>query len=288
LIYIAVYLRQEICSVLNFDPSWRLMSPGKIAGSVINDLTGLIRRVAAQHGNRQHIVEHYKGYFADAANRPHHHSSSLSWAETDLEAYMREAGENAPMFIEAFYDAGEALKNLREGIAVPDVTMINHVLSTHDAGYEVSPPQLIARRAQTPVEIATLPPSLDAQAHEKIQRSLKQSEEYLTAGKNRQAVQEILWLLETVSTAFQAASGWRRHDPGKVLQQDCRRAEAASQGPSRRAGYQLDENAPWLLIVTHWRRRSAWRHTNGRGRAFVPRGPADLQLDPKLFVFPAR
>jgi hypothetical protein len=32
---------------------------------------------------------------------------------------------------------------------------------------------------------------------------LKQSEEYLTAGKNRQAVQEILWLLETVSTAFQ-------------------------------------------------------------------------------------
>jgi hypothetical protein len=31
---------------------------------------------------RQHIIEHYKGYFADAANRPHHHSSSLSWAET--------------------------------------------------------------------------------------------------------------------------------------------------------------------------------------------------------------
>jgi hypothetical protein len=189
--------------VLNFDPSWRLMSPGKIARGVINDLTGLIRRVAGQHGNRQHIIEHYKGYFADAANRPHHHSSSLSWAETDLDTYMREAGENAALFIEAFYDAGAALKNLHEGIVVPDVIMINHVLNTHDAGYEVNPPQLIARRGQTPVEIEALPPSLDAQAQEKIQRSLKQSEEYLTAGKNRQAVQEILWLLETVSTAFQ-------------------------------------------------------------------------------------
>ncbi|WP_338835169.1 hypothetical protein [Bradyrhizobium septentrionale] len=189
--------------MLNFDPSWRLMSPGKIASGVIHDLTGLIRRVAGQHGNRQHIVEHYKGYFADAANRPHHHSSSLSWAETDLDTYMHEAGENAPLFVEAFYDAGEALKRQHEGIVVPDVTMINHVLNTHDAGYEVNPPQLIARRAQMPVEIETLPPSLDAQAHEKIQRSLKQSEEYLTAGKNRQAVQEILWLLETVSTVFQ-------------------------------------------------------------------------------------
>lgn len=116
---------------------------------------------------------------------------------------MREAGENEALFIEAFYDAGEALKNLHEGIVVPDVNMINHVLNIHDAGYEVNPPQLVARRGQTPVEIEALPPSLDAQAQEKIQRSLKQSEEYLTAGNNRQAVQEILWLLETVSTAFQ-------------------------------------------------------------------------------------
>jgi hypothetical protein len=116
---------------------------------------------------------------------------------------MHEAGENAALFIEAFFDAGQALKNRNEEIVVPDVGMINHVLNTHDAGYEVNPPQLIARRGQTPVQIETLPPSLDAQAQEKIQRSLKQSEEYLAAGKNRQAVQEILWLLETVSTAFQ-------------------------------------------------------------------------------------
>jgi hypothetical protein len=31
-----------------------LMSPGKIARGVINDLTGLIRRVAGQHGKAAH------------------------------------------------------------------------------------------------------------------------------------------------------------------------------------------------------------------------------------------
>lgn len=131
--------------MLNFDPSWRLVSPGKIVPTVINEFAGFIRRVAGQHGNRQHIIEHYKGYFADAANRPHHHSSSLSWAESDLNTYMYDAGENAPLFLEAFFDAGEALKNLHEGIVVPDVTMINHVLSKHDAGYELNPPQLPGR-----------------------------------------------------------------------------------------------------------------------------------------------
>lgn len=43
---------------------------------------------------------------------------------------MREAGENEALFIKAFYDAGEALKNLHEGIVVPDVNMINHVLKS--------------------------------------------------------------------------------------------------------------------------------------------------------------
>jgi hypothetical protein len=192
--------------VLNFDPSWRLMPPGKIARGVAADLAVLIKRVAGQHGNRQYIFEHYKRYFADAAGRPHHQSSSLRWAESDLDDYMSEAGENAPMFIEAFFDAGQSLKNQNPEFVVPDANMINHVLSINNAGYELSPPNLIARNPQAPVAIEALPPSLDAQAHEIIHRSLKQSEEYLTARKNRQAVQEILWLLETVSTAFQGIS----------------------------------------------------------------------------------
>ena len=45
--------------------------------------------------------------------------------------------------------------------------------------------------------------SFDDQAQETIQQSLQQSERFLFEGRDRQAVQEVLWLLETVSIAFQ-------------------------------------------------------------------------------------
>jgi hypothetical protein len=38
--------------LLNFDPNWRLMPPGKIAAGVIPELAVLIKRVAGQLGNR--------------------------------------------------------------------------------------------------------------------------------------------------------------------------------------------------------------------------------------------
>ncbi|MET4296566.1 hypothetical protein ABIB06_007361 [Bradyrhizobium sp. LB8.2] len=221
--------------MLNFDPSWRFRSPGKITRGVVSDLTVLIKRVSGQFGNRQTIIEHYKRYFADAAGRPAHQSSSLSWAESDLDDYMLEAAENAALFIEAFFDAGQALRNQHPELVVPDVAAINHVLSSHDAGYEVSPPHLIARTPPNPVTMEELPPSLDEMAHERIQRSLKQAQDYLTAGQNRQAVQEILWLLETVATAFQGipvgeatiqgkyfnkiADELRQHRKGQVAEQ---------------------------------------------------------------------
>lgn len=79
------------------------------------------------------------------------------------------------------------------------------------------------------------PLSLDQQAQEIIQRSLKQSEQLLSEGRDRQAVQEILWLLETVSTVFQGldmgtgtvqgkyfnkiAEDLRKHHKGKILDQ---------------------------------------------------------------------
>jgi hypothetical protein len=144
--------------VLNFDPSWRFKSPGEIAPGVIGEFTVLINRVAGQYGNRKPIIEHYKSYFADAAGRPSYHSSSLSWAESDLRDYMREAGENAPLFIEAFFDAGQALKKQNPELVVPDVETINYHLNSHDAGYELDPPQLIARAGPPPITIEDLPP----------------------------------------------------------------------------------------------------------------------------------
>jgi len=64
---------------------------------------------------------------------------------------------------------------------------------------------------------------------------LRQSEQLLSEGRDRQAVQEILWLLETVSTAFQGldtgtgtiqgryfntiADDLRKQHKGKTLEQ---------------------------------------------------------------------
>ena len=44
------------------------------------------------------------------------------------------------------------------------------------------------------------------------QQSLDESDRLLSEGKNRLAVQEILWLLETISAAFQGS----QHDDGTV------------------------------------------------------------------------
>jgi len=221
--------------MLNFNPAWRFTSPGPIAPGVENEFYFLIKKVAGQHPNQQHVLEQYKAAFAAAAGRPAYTSSSLSWAESDLADYMREAAENAPTFIEAFYDAGALLQRTNPTFVVPDPDTINRVLAKHAAGYEVQPPALIARNSLPPIPVPDRAPSLDEQAQDIIQQSLKKSEEDLALGHGRQAVQEILWLLETVSTAFQGlpmgdgtvqgkyfnkiVEDLRRYHKGKTLEQ---------------------------------------------------------------------
>jgi len=220
--------------MLKFNGAWRFDSPGRIADGVVSECSRLIGKIATQ-GKRQEILEHFKTYFADAAGTTSSWSSDAGWAETDLDRYMRDAGANAPLFIEAFYDACEALQRSHPDYAFPDVSMTNRVLSHHNAGYQIHPPHLISQNPQEAIEVTHEPLSLDQQAQEIIQQSLKQSEQLLSEGRERQAVQEILWLLETVSTAFQGldtgngtvqgkyfnkiADDLRRHHKGKILDQ---------------------------------------------------------------------
>jgi hypothetical protein len=221
--------------MLKFHGAWRFDSPGRIADGVPAEFSLLIGKVASQGDSRQSILEHFKSYFASAAGTTSSWSSSASWAETDLDSHMSDAAANAPMFIEAFYDACESLQRAHPDYAVPDVTMINRVLAKHNAGYQMQPPDLISQNAQDPIPVSEKPSSLDEQAQEIIQKSLRQSEQLLSEGRDRQAVQEILWLLETVSTAFQGletgagtvqgkyfnkiAEDLRKHHKGKILDQ---------------------------------------------------------------------
>jgi hypothetical protein len=80
------------------------------------------------------------------------------WADTDLQRYMDQATENAPLFIEAFYGACAGLRS--DDIHTPDADMINQILAKHDAGYKIEPPDLVVLRAQEPITVENLPPSL--------------------------------------------------------------------------------------------------------------------------------
>lgn len=221
--------------MLKFNGAWRFDSPGRIADGVSAEFSRLIGKVASQGDSRQSILEHFKAYFASAAGTTSSWSSSASWAETDLEGHMSDAAASAPMFIEAFHDACESLQRAHPDYVAPDVAMINRILAKCEAGFQIHGRDLISYNAQKAIKVAEEPLSLDQQAQEIIQQSLKQSEQLLSEGRDRQAVQEILWLLETVATAFQGldtgagtiqgkyfnkiAEDLRKHHKGKILEQ---------------------------------------------------------------------
>jgi hypothetical protein len=220
--------------MLNFDGRWRFESPGAVPVLVAHKFGEFIGRIALQ-GDRWHILEHFKYYFAGAAGLTSNRSSSESWADSDLDNYMQRASENGPLFVEAFYDACEAIRSEHPEFGVPDVGMMNRVLRENDTSYEISPPALIFGVPHEQIAVAERHASLDEQAQGLIQRSLKESDRLLSEGRNRPAVSEILWLLETVSTAFRGldvgtgtvqgkyfnkiAGELRRHHKGQILDQ---------------------------------------------------------------------
>jgi hypothetical protein len=119
-----------------------------------------------------------------------------------MSSYMSHAAENAPLFLEAFYDACEALRE--KGLFAPDAQMINEVCEKHDIGYVLHPPEMVLRESliTTSVPVVERPPTVAESALELLQKSLQRSERLLTEGHHREAVQETLWVLESLATAF--------------------------------------------------------------------------------------
>ena len=189
--------------MLEFKGKWRFESPESLEPEVKNTFGELIERICGQ-GMRKRILEHFKSHFASAARVPYYPSSDEGWAATDLENLMSGAAENAALFIEAFYDACEDLEKDHPEMARPGVERINRILSDAGAGFQIDPPRLIATRVLVPITVPNEVPSLDKQAKVTIDEALEASERSLSEGNGRQAVQEVLWLLETFSTAFRS------------------------------------------------------------------------------------
>ncbi|MBJ6126883.1 hypothetical protein [Microvirga splendida] len=200
---------------MKLDSRWRFDSPGAMPREAIWAFDTLIGKIAAQ-GDRWTILEHFKSYYAGALGATSSRSSSESWAESDLSNMMGQAADNAPLFIEAFYEGCEALRN-DDGLAVPDVGRMNRILVEHSVGYEIRPPALVTVGLHQPIAVPERYRSLDEQAQDIVQQSLQQSEKLLAEGHPRQAVQEILWLMESVATAFKGLSAGETTIEGKYF-----------------------------------------------------------------------
>lgn len=189
---------------LRFPGNWRFRPPqdGQYANAAmpreaVSEFINAVERISGQ-GNRWSLLEHYKSHFGNP-----HRSSSESWAEGDLHHAMHQSADNAPIFIEAFFNACEELTATREDWYAPDAEFINQVLVKHKIGYQIRENELFLRDltgATIPVEVSA--PSLEETARQTIRDSLNRSDELLAQGRSREAVQEVLWLLETISTGF--------------------------------------------------------------------------------------
>lgn len=236
--------------VLKFDNAWRFNPPpdGMFQNSTIPDdaievLFGLIFKIVT-NGDPQDILEHFKRHFCAAIGTMHIRSSNISWAETDLHSYMQQAAQNAPLFIEAFWDACNTLKNKNPEYYIPDAAMINNVLQKHGVGFAIEPPNLVLRENEAPlVAVPESPPTLAEKAIEVFQVSLRRSEQLLSEGHGREAVQEILWLLETVSTAFRGLDTGTGTIEGKYFNQIARELKKFRRGTS------IDRIVDWMTTL---------------------------------------
>ena len=211
---------------LKFPGSWRFKPPSdgtfvneRIPDRLIAECIDLIGKAATQR-DRQEALEHFKGYFCEASGSSHTWSSNASWAESDLWTFARAAAQNAPLFIEAFYDACLTFAGDDPDAWAPDASILNDLLARHGIGYVVQPPRLEPREyASATIDVSPVPPTLAERAATILQESLSRSEQLLAERRGREAVQESLWLLETVATAFRGVETETGSVAGKYFNQ---------------------------------------------------------------------
>jgi len=225
--------------MLQFNNQWRYYPPGTIDKKIINDIFNNVISPIKTNIEKQEIYEIFKRHFAGQTGGPTGRSSDESWAQSDLYTAMYRCGEkNVALFAEALYDGLMEIESGGKTSAIPPWEYINASLAP--SGFAISPPYLIASDNYVPIEVPDVNPSLDEQAKERIQSSLRHSEAHLRTGSYRAAVHETLWLLETITTAFRGVQASEGSIQGKYFSKiivDLRRLHQ---------GKTLDQVMSWL------------------------------------------
>lgn len=183
---------------LTMPTAWRYGAPGALPAPAASEFNSLVHTIAKQTNESWGILELFKTKFGSSST-----SSSESWAVSDLYTAMMAAAENAPLFISSFWEGCEQVRSNHPEIGLPDVNIVNGILHKHAVLYELRPPALLPRASQTPIPVVASEQTIGGKAYDLIHASLAEADRLLGEQRPRQAVQEILWLLETVSTAFQ-------------------------------------------------------------------------------------
>lgn len=199
-----------------------------LPGKVVSEFDDLIGKIAAQ-GDRRYLFEHFKGYFCGSIGAAHSWSSSESWAYTDLQRYMEDAARNPAMFIEAFYDACEALR-LEAKYELPGVDLVNEILREHKVHLQICPPRLLRVDSVARVPAPQPPPTLTEEAGAIVKRSIQRAEDLLGENRPREAVQEMLWILESIATTFRGVSLSTGTVQGRYFNEIARELRSASRG----------------------------------------------------------
>jgi hypothetical protein len=181
--------------MLKFNGQWRFKTPGATPQRVDEQFFQIINQLS-QGG--QEVFERFKKTFGAASGNSPSTSSSASWASSDLSTYMSEAGANAALYIEAFYDGW---KTLGPNYPALDIDVINSILAESESRYQIKGDELLFNGPEL-IPSPDPPKSLLEEARRTIETSLKEGDKLFREGRYRPAVQEILWLLETITTAF--------------------------------------------------------------------------------------
>lgn len=183
--------------MLQLPADWIYGNPGPLPDACVEDFFVLLR-TAARQGNNWQILEHFKSSFGSIGR-----SSDSTWALTDLRMAMDEAAENAPSFLAALWKGLQDLKSIDPALPLPDENVLNGYLKKHDVPYLIKPPHLLPSHqvSAPPVNVPEI--GIDERTRLLVNATLEQADRFLAEGKPRQAVQEVLWLLETVTTAFE-------------------------------------------------------------------------------------
>lgn len=234
---------------LTFRAQWRFEPPqdsesilSHIPQDAIAEFIRLVNKLAPQ-ADRWDTMEHFKRHFIESVGMTYYRSSARRFAEYDLREAANAAAGNAPLFIEAFVDACRSFEREGEDRYAPDDGRINAVLAEYNVGLEVRGDQLLVRGEEEQlVEVNVDEASmLTERSLSLIHDSLQKASARLQQGQSREAVQESLWLLETVSTAFKGVDTQSGTIEGKYFNKIVRELKNAHPGTA------LDLALKWAM-----------------------------------------